>query len=341
MSVTELERVQLSERLETERLVDHFPHLAEELGNLAVMLVHADTQESGSFKSRGAKNAISKLPISTQEVVTASAGNHARGVAVAAARQGLRATIVVPNSAPEQKSDGIYRLWDENKGRPGELQVVKFGDNFDETLEFARERYSDAHFIHPFDDPDVIEGQGSLMHDVKEAVPGVTDVILPVGGNGLITGMFLAANGTRVWGIEAKGSDSLSKSLNDPHGHLLEASAPNAFYAGSAIKKTGQHGVELLRSNGFNPDRLVTANDSDVLNLAVEYSRDGEQPGKQLEPTSLLAIAGLVKMIRQGRFTEKNVIAVVGTGHNESPQNLVRAHWKRQHKMLGGFVGEQ
>jgi threonine dehydratase len=341
MAAEVIEHIRLSETLETEHLAKHFPHLAETIGGLTVLLVRADTEKSGSFKSRGAENAISKLPQSTQEVVTASAGNHARGVAAAAARCGLRATIVVPNSAPEQKSKGIYQLWNANHGRPGGLQVVKYGDTFDESLAFTLDKYPDAHFIHPYDDLDVIEGQGSLMHDVKEAVPDATDVVMPVGGGGLITGMFLAANGVNVWGVEAKGSDSLSRSLKDPERQLLEASAPNEFYAGSAVLKTSRHGLNFLRANGFTTEQLTTANDAEVLDLAMHYYTQGECTGAQLEPTSLVAIAGLMKLIRAGRFSKHSVIAVVGTGHNENPINLVHAYKKQQHRTLGGYIGQQ
>jgi threonine dehydratase len=335
MAAEVLERPTLTEQLSIERLVDHFPFLQRDLGNVAVILVRADGK-TGSFKWRGAENAISQLPAGTDEVATVSAGNHGLGVSRAAALYGLRANIVVPQTAPEQKVDKLHDVWQESSGLPGGLQVIRYGNTFDEAQRYAMLAYPDTPYIHPYDDPVVIAGQGTLVDDVRHAIPGVTDVVLPVGGGGLLTGMHLNSHGVRVYGVEAKGSNSLSRSL--AVGRVVEAVHPNERYGGSAVRKTGRHVLSLLQQTGFTRDQLVTADDREVMDLAMHYYYQGEQQGRQLEPTSLVAIAGLAQLARHGAFSDHDTVALVGTGHNESPITWIRRQ-QQQQKFAGGLVG--
>lgn len=340
MAAETVEAPVMHETLTVEKLVDHFPDLQEALGNRAIYLVRADTEVSGSFKWRGAENAISKLPFDTRHVVTVSAGNHGGGVSAAAAERGMDATVFAPASTPPEKVAKLHDTWRQHNGRPGGLQVVLHGADFDAAYEFGRQQYPDSPFIHPFDDADVIEGQGTLYYDIRAAIPNVSDIVLPVGGGGLLTGVnHEASDEVRVYGAEAWGSDSLRKSL--VAGYVVEATNSNSKYGGSNVKRTGEaHVLPTLQQDGFSPDRLVTAPESEVMDLAMYYYRQGEQTGLQLEPTSLVAVAGLAKLVRQGVFSDDAVIAVVGTGHNESPVKWV-AKQRANGRYASGHIGSR
>jgi threonine dehydratase len=347
VSIGTLERHQnqmLSEELEAEPLTDHFrmDELKELLAEHVVHLVRADTDVSGSFKWRGAANAVAHLPADTTEVVTGSAGNHAGGIVVAAARNGLRATVVVPVGTADMKFNKLDRLWLENNGIEGGLTLVKHGENVDESLDYVISEFPDAAFIHPFDNRDVIRGQGSLMPDVRRAIPGITHAFVPAGGGALMAGMHEAANGeVLVYGVEAPGSDSLSRSAATGLWLPRNASSPNPRYPGSYVLKPSPRVLEVLHKTGFEPSQLVTAEERDTLELAMYYRREGEKAsGVRLEPTSLLAVAGLVKLVRMGALPKNSTIGVIATGHNQSPLDLLRPLGSGG-VTAGGFVGSR
>lgn len=339
MSAELAERPQTYTSPKVELLADHFENLRPELGDRAIYLFHADLNESGTFKQNGADYAVSQLDDDIETVVTASAGSHARAVALAAARRGMRAVIGVPRTAPQKKSDGLYEFWNENGGKPGNLQVVKYGDSFNETLQYMETEYSHLPFVHPFNDPDVIKGQGRSMLHLRAAIPDVTAAVLPIGGGGHAAGAHHESGPVTVYGVEADGNDSLSRTLRSNSPVPLKATRQNPLYAGANVVETGSHVVDRLRRDNFDPNHLVTANDAEVLDLAMYYARQGERPGEQLEPTSLLAVAGLMKLLRMNTFSDNDVIAVIATGHNESPLNLVRAYHDRNQRFLGGQIG--
>lgn len=327
--ISELASMKMSEALAVERLQDHFPFLEDELGSRAIHLLRADLNEAGSFKWRGAKRAVDKqVRLGASSISTASAGNHARGVLLAALQHDLPLRIVVPNYAPPQKSTELYELWQNGGGDPDLFELVMFGDTFDESLEYALENPTSDHeaFIHPYDDLDVINGQGSLLDDIYRAMPNVTDIIIPTGGGGLLAGLHSRAATTHrkvnLRAIEASGSNSLSRTLSNGSIEPLEAANPNKAYGGTAVKKVGHHVVETLWKNLYHHDLLATAYDVGVKELAVQYE-NRKKHIVPLEPTSLLAIEGLRKLLENGQLDRDSVVAVIGTGHNESYNRLL------------------
>ena len=170
-------------------------------------------QRTGSFKTRGAYNKIAALADEgrVEQIVAASAGNHAQGVAIAATKLGMDATIVMPKSAPQAKVDAT---------RGYGAEVVLYGRNFPEALERAKEMAEDpgVEFIPPYDDPLVIAGQGTIGMEIYEDLPAVDTVVVPIGGGGLISGVSTAlaelAPDVRVVGVQAEEAATVPESLD-------------------------------------------------------------------------------------------------------------------------------
>ncbi|WP_137290443.1 threonine ammonia-lyase [Natronorubrum halophilum] len=169
-------------------------------------------QRTGSFKTRGAYNKLAKCAHSSTEYTTAvaaSAGNHAQGVALAAAKTGLDSTIVMPTNAPQAKIDAT-----EGYG----AEVVLRGQTFRNAMEYAKSIVDDdSVFVHAYDDPDIVAGQGTLGLEILEQVPSVDTVIVPIGGGGLIGGIATAIGerspDTRIVGVQADGAATVPQSL--------------------------------------------------------------------------------------------------------------------------------
>ncbi|WP_121743452.1 threonine ammonia-lyase [Natronorubrum halophilum] len=169
-------------------------------------------QRTGSFKTRGAYNKLAKCARSSTEytnAVAASAGNHAQGVALAAAKTGLDSTIVMPTNAPQAKIDAT-----EGYG----AEVVLRGQTFRSAMEYAKSIVDDdSVFVHAYDDPDIVAGQGTLGLEILEQVPSVDTVIVPIGGGGLIGGIATAIGerspDTRIVGVQADGAATVPQSL--------------------------------------------------------------------------------------------------------------------------------
>ena len=171
-------------------------------------------QRTGSFKIRGALNALSRLPRGTH-VVTASAGNHGRAVALAAETLGLRATVFTPRAAPRTKLEAIAR-----HGAVLRAEAVDYDDAEGAAKAFARER--GAAFVSPYNDPDVIAGAGTLALEIVEALPRTATIVVPIGGGGLISGIAIAAKavspGIRIVGVEVEASCAFAVSRR--HGRI-------------------------------------------------------------------------------------------------------------------------
>src|SRR5690606_24322669 len=163
---------------------DPAPNVSRRLKN-RILLKREDLQSVFSFKLRGAYNKLVKLPrdVLDRGVICSSAGNHAQGVALAAARLGVRAVIVMPVTTPAIKVDAVRALGGE---------VVMHGDTYDDAQQRARQIRDEQHlaFIHPFDDPDVIAGQGTIGREIlKQCSTPIHAVFVPIGGGGLISGI--------------------------------------------------------------------------------------------------------------------------------------------------------
>ena len=201
-------------------------------------------QKGGSFKVRGAYNKISKL---TEEekargVITASAGNHAQGVALAAKLQNAKATIILPEFAPLTKVIATKALGAE---------VILKGDSFDAAVAYSRELGEEKGFVyvHAFDDPLIVAGQGSVGCEIIEDLPNVTVIVVPIGGGGIASGTAIAAKSlkpnVRVIGVQAANVASMNPSLDA--GEPIEVSARPTIADGIAIKRPGAVTLPLIK----------------------------------------------------------------------------------------------
>lgn len=201
-------------------------------------------QRGGSFKVRGAYNKISQLTEKEKQrgVITASAGNHAQGVGLAAKLQGVKATIVLPEYAPLTKVVATKRLGAE---------VILKGDSFDAAVAYSRELEKERGitYVHAFDDEMIIAGQGSIGMEIAEALPETTVIVVPIGGGGIISGIAIAAKSllpvVRIIGVQAENVSSVNKSLQA--GEPLEAIAKPTIADGIAVKRPGQITLPIIR----------------------------------------------------------------------------------------------
>jgi threonine dehydratase len=230
-------------------------------------------QRTGSFKTRGAYNAISRAvdgsgegagggdesrdgESAVERVVAASAGNHAQGVALAASGAGIDATIVMPESAPAAKIEAT---------RGYGAEVVLRGSAFPEAMAHAQTLTDDpgTRFVHAFDDPDVVAGQGTLGLEVLDQVPDADTVLVPVGGGGLAGGVATAVKArspeTRVVGVQTEGASTLSESL--AAGELMTREEPDTIADGIATGGLSDLTFGLLKEH---LDEVIVVSDDDV-----------------------------------------------------------------------------
>ncbi|UPM44016.1 threonine ammonia-lyase [Halocatena salina] len=227
-------------------------------------------QRTGAFKLRGATNRIKTLSESEREsgVVTASAGNHAQGVALAASRADVDSTIVMPEHAPISKVDAT-------EGYGG--TVVLHGQDYNEAQRRAHaiEREEDRIYLHAFDDPAVMAGQGTIGLEIMDDCPEVDTVIVPIGGGGLIAGIATAIKGldpdVRVVGVQASGAASAAKSFEN--NEIVELDTVDTIADGIATRRIGEKPFEVIRER---VDSVVTVSDAEIamaISLLVERSK--------------------------------------------------------------------
>jgi len=215
-------------------------------------------QRTGAFKIRGATNRIATLSEAEREagVVTASAGNHAQGVALAATRTGVDSTIVMPERAPVSK----VQATESYGGR-----VVLSGRDYDEAAERAHEieREEGRTYVHAFDDEQIMAGQGTIGLEIYEDLPEVDTVVVPIGGGGLISGIATALKGQneeiRVIGVQADGASSVAESLKK--GHLVERDSVQTIADGIATRTIGDRTFEIIQER---VDEVVTVSDPEI-----------------------------------------------------------------------------
>jgi threonine dehydratase len=216
-------------------------------------------QRTGAFKIRGATNRIAQLSDAEREagVVAASAGNHAQGVALAATRAGVDATIVMPEYAPISKIDAT---------RSYGAEVELHGIDYDAAAERAHEieREENRTFVHAFDDPAVMAGQGTIGLEIAEQCPEVDTVVVPIGGGGLIAGIataITALTDARVVGVQAEGAASAAESLE--RGEIVERESVDTIADGIATRKIGERPFEVIEAR---VDEIVTVSDPEIAN---------------------------------------------------------------------------
>ncbi len=215
-------------------------------------------QKTGSFKVRGAYYKIAKMARegNLRSVVAASAGNHAQGVAFSAASQGIASTIVMPLATPIAKISAT---------RDYGAEIVLHGSCYDDAYAKAREiqEESGAAFVHPFDDADVIAGQGTVAIEIFRDMPAVDAVLVPAGGGGLLAGIAFYIKSinprVRVIGVQAEGADALVRSFHS--GSLVTSPAVHTIADGIAVKTPGDLNLEYIRKY---VDDMVTVSDNEI-----------------------------------------------------------------------------
>ena len=271
-----------------------------------VLLKREDQQAVFSFKLRGAYNRMVQLDPAQRArgVIAASAGNHAQGVALAAAKLGIHATIVMPVTAPRVKVDAVRR----HGGAM--VEIVLAGDSFsDAQAEAARlQGERGATFVHPFDDPAVIAGQGTVALEILRQHPGpLHAVFVPVGGGGLLAGVAACIKALRpqvqVIGVQAVDADAMARSLES--GVRVTLDEVGLFADGTAVKQVGALTFALCRQH---VDAMLRV-DTDAICAAI---RDIYQETRSVpEPSGALALAGLKQYVAAHGHGDGALVAIV------------------------------
>ena len=279
-------------------------HLSSRINN-KVLLKREDNQPVFSFKLRGAYNKMAHLnPADLKRgVIAASAGNHAQGVALSAARLGCKAVIVMPTTTPQVKIDAV-------KDRGGNsVEVVLYGDSYSDAYEhaLALEKKHKLTFVHPFDDPDVIAGQGTIAMEILQQHQEPIDAIfLAIGGGGLIAGVGAYIKSVRpeikVIGVQTIDSDAMKRSLEA--GRRVELKDVGLFSDGTAVKLVGKETFRLCQNV---VDEIITV-DTDAICAAINDVFTDTR--SILEPAGALAIAGLKVYAERERVKGQTLIAV-------------------------------
>lgn len=267
-----------------------------------VLLKREDMQPVFSFKLRGAYNKMAHLSREqlAKGVIAASAGNHAQGVALSAKRMGCRAVIVMPVTTPSVKIDAVKALGAE---------VVLLGDSYSDAYQHALElqKTEGLTFVHPFDDPDVIAGQGTIaMELLQQHQEPIDAVFVAIGGGGLIAGMAAYIKQvkpeTKVIGVQMVDSDAMAQSLRA--GRPVRLEEVGLFSDGTAVKQVGDETFRLCQK--FVDDIVLV--DTDAVCAAIKDVF--EDTRAVLEPAGALAIAGLKKWVAREGVRDKTLVAV-------------------------------
>jgi len=267
-----------------------------------VLLKREDMQPVFSFKLRGAYNRMARLSAGqlARGVIAASAGNHAQGVALAARRLGCRAVIVMPVTTPQVKIDAVRALGGE---------VVLTGESYSDAAvaATAQQERDGLTFVHPFDDPDVIAGQGTIGMEIMRQHQGPLHAIfVPIGGGGLAAGVAAYVKQVRpevrVIGVQTIDSDTMARSIRA--GRRVELHDVGLFSDGTAVKKVGEETFRLCRA--LLDDVVVV--DTDAICAAI---KDVFQDTRSiLEPAGALSVAGLKAWVEREKLHDETLVAV-------------------------------
>lgn len=275
-----------------------------------IYLKREDLQTVRSYKIRGAYNKISLL--SEQEkkrgVVCASAGNHAQGVAFSCDKLKIKGYIFMPSNTPKQKIERVRRFG----GRW--IEIIIEGDSFDETCREAEKfcKKNKSVFIHPFDDPTVIAGQGTIGVEIFEQLSEKIDyIIAPIGGGGLISGLGIYAKNKnpklKLIGVEPEGAPSMSQALKA--GKVVKLEHIDKFVDGTAVKAVGKLGFEI--SKKLVDEMLLIPEGLICQKMIYLYQNNGIVT----EPAGALSVAALEKL--GTKIKNKTVVCIVSGGNND------------------------
>jgi len=284
-----------------ETSLDHMPRLSRRFGSV-VHLKREDLQPVFSFKLRGAYNKMAGLSRDALDrgVICASAGNHAQGVALAAQRLNVTATIVMPRTTPTIKVQAV-------RSRGG--RVVLHGESFDEAYTHARHLEADKQFtfIHPYDDPDVIAGQGTIAMEILRQHPDpIEAVFVPIGGGGLAAGIavytkFLRPD-VKVIGVEPEEAASMAQALAANDRVVLEQIG--LFADGVAVRQVGEETFRLCRDF---LDKIITVNTDEICAAVKDIFEDTRAIA---EPSGAVSLAGLKKYADRDFDRSRSLIAI-------------------------------
>ena len=279
----------------------HSPIFSKESGN-EVFIKPENLQKTGSFKIRGAYNKITNLSDEEKKkgVIASSAGNHAQGVAYGAKESGIKAVIVMPKSTPLIKVESTKQYGAE---------VVLHGDVYDDAFKKAKELEEKEGyiFVHPFDDEDVIYGQGTIALEILEELPETDIILVPIGGGGLISGIACAAKilkpEIKIIGVEPDGAASAYEAIKEDK--VVELKEANTIADGTAVKKIGNITFEYIKKY---VDEIITVSDYELMEaflLLVEKHKI------IAENSGILSLAALKKL----KEKNKKVVSVVSGGN--------------------------
>lgn len=278
------------------------PHLVSGMEDL--YLKTENLQVTGSFKLRGASYKISQLPKGDLErgIIACSAGNHAQGVALAATHMGVRSIVCMPDGAPIMKVESTRRLG-------AEVRLVKgsYDDAHDEAVRLQEK--TGATLIHPYDDEDVICGQGTIGLEIMDQLEGVDAVVVPVGGGGLISGVACAVKSLKpscqVFGVQAAGASAMAESFR--RGDWYASDTASTFADGIAVKNPGEITFQMVRKY---VDDIVTVSDDEIaaaiLNLMERQKVVAEGAG---------AVPVAAAMFDKLPLAGKRVVCIVSGGN--------------------------
>ncbi|MDM8245761.1 threonine ammonia-lyase [Collinsella tanakaei] len=277
------------------------PHFSQMTGN-RVYLKPENMQRTGAYKVRGAYYKISTLAPEELDrgIVTASAGNHAQGVAFAATRAGAKSVVVMPTTTPLIKVE-------RTKGYGAD--VVLCGDVYDESCDYAMKLAEDEGytFIHPFNDPTVATGQGTIAMEIVQELPLVDTILVPVGGGGLACGVSTFAKlynpKIRVIGVEPQGAPSLTAALEA--GHPVKIPQANTIADGTAVLEVGDQVFPYLQQN---LDDVITVPDDELI---VSFLDMVENHKMIVENSGLLTVAALKHLPAENR----RIVSILSGGN--------------------------
>ena len=277
------------------------PIFSKESGN-KVFIKPENLQKTGSFKIRGAYNKISNLTDAEKKrgVIASSAGNHAQGVAYGAKESGIKAVIVMPKSTPLIKVESTKQYGAE---------VILHGDVYDDAYKKAKELEEKEGyvFVHPFNDEDVLDGQGTIALEILEELPETDIILVPIGGGGLISGIACAAKilkpEIKIIGVEPEGAASAYEAIKE--NKVVELKEANTIADGTAVKKIGDLNFEYIKKY---VDKIITVSDYELMEaflLLVEKHKI------IAENSGILSIAATKKL----KEKDKKVVSVISGGN--------------------------
>lgn len=274
------------------------------MDNSNIYLKTENLQVTGSFKVRGASYKIANLPESekVKGVIACSAGNHAQGVALASQKSGIKATIFIPATAPISKVEATKKFGAEIKLIDG-----VYDDAYKAAVDYQKE--TNGTFVHPFDDVDVIAGQGTIGLEILEQLPDVEAVIVPIGGGGLIAGVAYAIKqikpNCKVYGVQSQGAGSMYQSFINKK--VLELPTVNTFADGTAVKRPGDLTFELCQKY---VDDIITVSDDEIASAILALM---EKQKVVAEGAGALSVAAA--MFNKLPIKGKKTVCVVSGGN--------------------------